>query len=180
MSDLATSVNDKKREEEQATGLFDAFEQTKHCPPILISHRRRLILSYDALCVKSNRPIRLVLCSDLLMITLSINKTVLNFGKSEQEFSHRFIRWLDLLDIDVADAGNTCIQITLHPTKHSFPRRSHSTPFNDIPQVAKDLSASLILIQFLGYDAVKNHSNFLLTIETVANSCLAQERKQQG
>jgi hypothetical protein len=175
MNDLAMAVNDKKRQEEQATGLFDAFEQTKHCPPILISHRRRLIATYDAQCPKSNRPLRLVLCSDLLMITLSINKTVLPFSKAETVFTHRFIRWLDLLDIDVDDTGSNTVKIALNPGKHSFPRKSNSTPFSDIPKTAQDLSSSSVLIQFTGYDCTKNHSAFLLTIGTVTKSCLDTE-----
>lgn len=186
MADLATSVNDKKRQEEEATGLFDTFEQTKHCPPTLISHRRRLILSSDAICPKSNRPIKLVICSDLLMISLSVSKTVLQFPhfaqNSAPEFTHRFIRWLDLLDIKVEDittGNNNSIRVIFNPSMHPNPQLSQSTPSHDITPTAKDLASSSILLQFGGYDATKSKNTFLKAIETVTKSCLGSSSDKQ-
>ncbi|KAJ3370545.1 Protein T2 [Kappamyces sp. JEL0680] len=176
MADLATTVNDKKRQEEEATGLFDAFEQTKHCPPTLISHRRRMILAVDALCPKTNRSIRLVLCSDLLMLSLTTNKTVLSQFSlgGQQEYNYRFLRWLDLLEIDVVDMHAIkphTIRITHNTAAISSDRKSNSTPSSEIASVAKDLGATSFVLLFTGYDAAKSRTTFLNAVQTVTKTC---------
>jgi hypothetical protein len=165
MAGLATIVNDKKRQEEESTGLFEAFEQTKHCPPTLISHRRRMIIALDAICPKTNRVVRLVLCSDLLMLSLVTNKPV---------YSYRFLRWLDLLEIEVIDMHSinpNTIRITHNTASISHDRKSFSTIAPDASAIAKELAATSFLLQFSGFDASKSRANFLSTIKTVAKSC---------
>ncbi|KAI8900518.1 Dbl homology domain-containing protein [Globomyces pollinis-pini] len=178
MASLATSVNDKKREEEEATGLFDAFQQTKHCPPVLISHRRRLILSSEVMCFKSNRPFKLFICSDLLMVALTVNKTVMPFSKTGPEFTHRFIRWIDLIETDILDLHSStpnCLRIILNSSRTPKKHRSFTTPTAEIPSIAKEMGASSFVVQFTGYDANKSRSNFIQTIETVCKACIAKD-----
>ncbi|KAI8998072.1 Dbl homology domain-containing protein [Gaertneriomyces semiglobifer] len=111
MSALASAVNEKKRKEEEATGLFEAFEQTKNCPPTLIKHTRKLILNVDAVETLLNgkqKQIHLFLCSDLLMVTSVSGGRVLPFGRDkEQQRGFKFIRWLDLMEISVEYLGDT-------------------------------------------------------------------------
>jgi hypothetical protein len=174
MANLATAVNDKKRQEEEATGLFDAYEQTKHCPPTLISHRRRLILTADVVCTKTNRPIRLTLCSDLLMVSLVLAKTVLSqLTGSQTEHGYRFLRWLDLLELDVADT-NAIKPNTIRFTHLGNPistRISNSTPDSEIPPVSKEIGSKSFSCQFVGFDASKSRDSFLKAIETVTKKC---------
>lgn len=74
MQSLAAMVNDVKREEEETTAMFAAFEMTKDCPPTLISAKRRLLLSVDVVEVLLyKRPLRLFWFSDLLMMATCIN-----------------------------------------------------------------------------------------------------------
>lgn len=47
MTALAKDVNDKKRQEEQQTGMFEAFESTKNCPPTFIKHSRKMVFKID-------------------------------------------------------------------------------------------------------------------------------------
>lgn len=103
MSQLASSVNEKKRKEEEATGLFEAFEQTKNCPPTLIRHTRKLI--HNVAVVDHHRiskALHLFLCSDLLMVTQPMSKSsVLAFGREKGEHMYKFVRWLDLAEIEI-------------------------------------------------------------------------------
>lgn len=189
MSFLATTVNDKKRKEEEATGLFEAFETTKHCPPTLISNRRRLILNSDATCPKSNRAIRLDLCSDLLMISLVNNKRLLSsgsrsisglqqFGQQTPDYEFRFLRWLDLLEIEIADMHAIkphTIRITLNSTSStsSLPssRRSNSTQPADIPAAAKDLGALSFSVSFATtFDPIKSRTTFLEAVDKITQT----------
>ena len=129
MNNLAASVNEKKRREEEATGLFDAFEQTKYCPPTLISHKRRLILSTDAFEHKTGKAVRLILCSDLLMIAIPVKGGVLPFKLGAQEYIYRFVRWLDLLEIDVielTDQGDCNFQNNTIINKSSSTQRCYT------------------------------------------------------
>lgn len=186
MADLATIVNDKKRKEEEATGLFEAFEQTKHCPPTLISHRRRLILTADATCPKSSRAIRLVLCSDLLMISLIVNKSMLSSlgtrsnGPAANEYNYRFLRWLDLLEIETVDMHaikpNT-IRITHNAAAAVPSRKSNSSIPSEIPAAAKDLGAASFSLVFSGYDPIKSRTMFMQSIEQVTKSCREELEK---
>jgi hypothetical protein len=180
MADLATVVNDKKRKEEEATGLFDAFEQTKHCPPTLISHRRRLILSADCICPKSNRAIRLILCSDLLMISLMNSRSMLSGltrtapGASGTEYNFRFLRWLDLLETETLDMHANkqhTIRITHNPSKASPSRRSNTTPLSEIATQAKELGLPSFMLVFTGYDPVKTRNTFMHAIEQITKNC---------
>ncbi|KAJ3272938.1 Protein T2 [Terramyces sp. JEL0728] len=173
---LANSVNDKKRKEEEATGLFEAFEQTKNCPPTLISHKRRLILNSDAVCAISKRNIRLTLCSDLLMIVLAEKKTVLNaFARSSgADYTFKFIRWLDVLETDIVDMHESLpntIRITLSAPPVGSNRPTNTTPPSDISQSAKELASSTFTVQFAGYDAAKSRTLFIKAMETVTKSC---------
>ncbi|KAJ3309704.1 Protein T2 [Boothiomyces sp. JEL0838] len=173
---LANSVNDKKRKEEEATGLFEAFEQTKNCPPPLISHKRRLILNSDAVCAVSKRNIRLTLCSDLLMIALAEKKTVLNaFARSSgADYTFKFIRWLDVLETDITDLHDTVpntIRITLSSPPVGSNRPTNTTPPSDISQSAKELASNSFTVQFTGYDASKSRMLFIKAMETVTRSC---------
>lgn len=106
MNELAAQVNEKKRKEEEATGLFEAFEQTKNCPPTLIKHTRKLILNVDVADHRTGKAMHLFLCSDLLMVTNPIGRGVLPFGRDKAEFLFKFVRWLDLLEIDVEDMSS--------------------------------------------------------------------------
>ncbi|KAJ3255859.1 Protein T2 [Boothiomyces macroporosus] len=173
---LANSVNDKKRKEEEATGLFEAFEQTKNCPPPLISHKRRLILNSDAVCAVSKRNIRLTLCSDLLMIALAEKKTVLNaFARSSgADYTFKFIRWLDVLETDITDLHDTVpntIRITLSSPPVGSNRPTNTTSPSDISQSAKELASNSFTVQFTGYDASKSRMLFIKAMETVTKSC---------
>ncbi|RKO99080.1 hypothetical protein CXG81DRAFT_20789 [Caulochytrium protostelioides] len=91
MTRLASEVNAMKRKEEEATGLFEAYEATKNCPPVLITHKRRLIMGLDCVVLEDKDPPggtgtlikpakiskkdthhHVFLCSDLLMLTTLI------------------------------------------------------------------------------------------------------------
>ncbi|KAI8930256.1 Dbl homology domain-containing protein [Entophlyctis helioformis] len=171
MNQLAAMVNEKKRREEEATGLFDAFESTKHCPPTLISHQRRLIMRVEATDKSSKRDIQLVLCSDLLMVTIPARSGV--FSRSGTDYAYRFVRWLDILELDVTDlatletgAVKDCLRITLNPAKRPPELPSQSTPAHDIsPSVPKELAAPVLVVQFSGQDAGKNRAGFFLAIQ---------------
>ncbi|KAI8853513.1 Dbl homology domain-containing protein [Chytridium lagenaria] len=107
MSSLATTVNDKMAEMIMLLSLFKAFDDTQHCPPTLLTSKRRCILSVDALD-RSNKNIHLFLCSDLLMV-VTVQKQV--FGKSKQMYS--FLRWLDLQEVTLEELPNDWIKITI-------------------------------------------------------------------
>jgi hypothetical protein len=103
MTNLAKGVNDKKRNEEERTGLFDAFEQTKNCPATLINSRRRMILATDVVEVKSSKSFHLFLCSDLLMITTNIKSTS-RFGIARGDDKlYKFVKHLELRDLVIEE-----------------------------------------------------------------------------
>ena len=109
MTNLAKIVNDKKRSEEERTGLFDAFESTRNCPATLINSRRRMIISVDAIESKSGKSFRLFLCSDLLMIATNIKQSgVLSgiIGKADSHL-HKFVKNVDLLDAVVEELAES-------------------------------------------------------------------------
>ncbi|XJO71908.1 hypothetical protein BDV3_001343 [Batrachochytrium dendrobatidis] len=171
MNNLAAMVNEKKRREEEATGLFDAFESTKHCPPQLISHKRRLIMRVEASERTSKRDVQLVLCSDSLMITVPARGGVLGF-RSANEHPYRFVRWHHILELDISDSSlddsptvtKDSIRITIDINKR---------PPNPDPQVVsthtseitpKELSINVLSLMFVGPDAAKNQLSFRLAI----------------
>ncbi|KAJ3013082.1 hypothetical protein HKX48_005927 [Thoreauomyces humboldtii] len=83
---LASSVNETKRKEEEATGLFEAFARTAKCPPSFITSARRLIRTLevsellevskpkDPARTHTTTTLRLHLCSDILMISKRVSK----------------------------------------------------------------------------------------------------------
>eukprot|EP00842_Homolaphlyctis_polyrhiza_P001602 jgi/Hompol1/2442/HPOL_002915-RA len=174
MNTLAAMVNEKKRKEEEATGLFDAYEATKHCPPILITHRRRLIMRVDAVEKSSKRDVHLVLCNDLLMLVVPTRSLVKAFTRSGAEQPFRFVRWLDLLDLEVSELSSDdhSIRITYDPSRCPPSRTSISTPTSEISQSApKELLANTFVFMFTGQDATKIRLNFRLAIMAELRAC---------
>ncbi|KAI8823069.1 rho guanine nucleotide exchange factor [Fimicolochytrium jonesii] len=164
MNELASSVNEKKRKEEEATGLFEAFEQTKNCPPTLIRHTRKLVHNVDVVYQhRTSKVIHLFLCSDLLMVTHPIAKTVLGFSRDKAEYSYKFIRWLDLLEIDAEYLGSQgeaykhTIKITYDANRRD-PKDSNTQP-------VEQASFSMV-VQFEGMEATKNRKDFLMALES--------------
>ncbi|KAI9099887.1 Dbl homology domain-containing protein [Phlyctochytrium arcticum] len=161
MSALAASVNEKKRKEEEATGLFEAFEQTKNCPPTLIKHTRKLVLNVDVVDQRTSKNMHLFLCSDLLMVTHPHQKGVLPFGREKAEHLYKFVRWLDLLEIDAEYLGpqgesyKDSVKVTYDPTKRK-PSDSNTQPIEP--------GAFSLVVRFEGMDAVKNRKDFLMAI----------------
>lgn len=106
MTNLAKVVNDKKRNEEERTGLFDAFEQTKNCPATLINSKRRMILSSDVIETKSSKSFHLFLCSDLLMITSNIKSSgmfgIISGGRSDDKL-FKFVKNLELRGLHIEE-----------------------------------------------------------------------------
>ena len=169
MNELAAIVNEKKRKEEEATGLFDAFEATKNCPPTLISHKRRLIMRVDAVEKPSRREIHLVLCSDLLMVAVPSKVGVLSFHlhRSAVEHPYRFVRWIDLQDMEIHDVSleeetKDCIRIAI---KEPTPT-SQTTPAYEITPSFKELSSNQLVVYFSGFDPAKMKADFALAIKT--------------
>jgi hypothetical protein len=100
---LADLVNEKKRQEEERTGLFQAFSSTKNCPANLVSAKRRWVVTIKAIEMKTKKEISLMIFSDLLMVTVPNPKSL--FGSTGDHYTHRFVRWMDLLEIDFDDIG---------------------------------------------------------------------------
>jgi len=110
MNSLAAEVNDKKRKEEESTGLFEAYEQTKNCPPTLINAKRRLVMQVDVICMKTGKSLHLFICSDLLMITQNTRGGwkfgafgVGVEGATTKTHAFKYIRWLDLRELKVEE-----------------------------------------------------------------------------
>lgn len=96
ISSLVSLINEKKRSEEGATGLFEAYESTRNCPPTLISSTRSLIHATEALDACCGKACKLYLCSDLLMIAYKCNKHVMALSKDKTIYSYKFDKWVDL------------------------------------------------------------------------------------
>ncbi|KNC99953.1 uncharacterized protein SPPG_05326 [Spizellomyces punctatus DAOM BR117] len=163
MNELAASVNEKKRKEEEATGLFEAFEQTKNCPPTLIKHTRKLVLNADVVDHRTAKVMHLFLCSDLLMVTHPIGKGVLPFGRDKAEHLYKFVRWLDLLEIEAeymggqGEAYRDVVKVTHDPSKRD-PSDSSTQPLEP--------GGFSMLVRFEGMDATKNRKDFLMAIQS--------------
>jgi hypothetical protein len=118
MSDLAATVNDKFATLQMQTKLFEAFEATLNCPPTLVTAKRRCIMDMDAID-RSGKHLHLYLCSDLIMVTSHIREKtgLLAFGAKEkdQPQQYKFLRWIDLLDVNVEETGSKCLLIVLMP-----------------------------------------------------------------
>lgn len=106
------------------------------------------------------------------MISLSLSKSVMShLTGNGTEHGYRFIRWLDLLEMDVADlnpAKVNTIRIT-HTALSSSNlitnlKRSNSSASADIPAIAKEIGSPMFLLQFVGYDANKSRTSFLKAI----------------
>ncbi|KAI8849910.1 Dbl homology domain-containing protein [Chytridium lagenaria] len=108
MNQLATTVNEKMSEMVKLISLFQAFDATLNCPPTLLNSNRRCIVNIDAFD-RANKPIRLYLCSDLLMVVTHQTKV---FAKAQQKY--KFLRWLDLLEMKVEELTNDIVKITLN------------------------------------------------------------------
>nr|KAJ3418320.1 Protein T2 [Polyrhizophydium stewartii] len=171
MNNLAAMVNEKKRKEEEATGLFDAFEATKNCPPQLISHKRRLIMRVDANERTSKRDVQLVLCSDSLMITMPTRTGVLGFARAVTEYPFKFVRWHHLMEIEINDppgddagSGRDVLRITIDINKRPPDPDPQvvSTQTSDV--TPKELGISQMQLVFIGPDAAKNRLSFRLAI----------------
>ncbi|KAJ3184547.1 Protein T2 [Geranomyces variabilis] len=178
MSELASSVNEKKRKEEEATGLFEAFEQTKNCPPTLIRHTRKLIHNVDVVDHhRVSKSMHLFLCSDLLMVTQPIVKGgVLAFGRDRAEHMYKFVRWLDLAEIEIEHMGKQgeAFKETLRITYDASSRDPNSSN----TQPVEPASFSMV-IKFDGHDAAKHRRDFLITAqsEIKRNKELRRQRK---
>ncbi|KAI8912177.1 Dbl homology domain-containing protein [Powellomyces hirtus] len=164
MSELASSVNEKKRKEEEATGLFEAFEQTKNCPPTLIRHTRKLIHNVDVVDHhRISKTMHLFLCSDLLMVTHPIAKGVLAFGRDKAEHLYKFVRWLDLVEIEAEHLGKQgeafkdSVRITYDASKRD--------PLDSFTQPVEPASFSMV-VKFEGHDATKHRKDFLMAVQS--------------
>jgi hypothetical protein len=171
MERMAATVNDKKREQEETTGLFEASYEIKNCPPILVTNVRRVIQAVTAFCGKSN--VKLYLCSDLLMIVIPNVKTF-DIISSKTDKPYKFIRWVDLLDITVENCDlektlpQNSLRVTINP---GFGRVLHD------PGIAKDAPSALIganlYFQFVGHDnnaGKKQRDEFLQNLDVVAKT----------
>lgn len=137
MNILAASVNEKKRQEEQQSGLFDAYELTRNCPPTLIKHSRKLIFTVDVVDQKTSKPFRLFLCSDLLMIASIHGRGVLQFGRNAGEPGYRFVRWLDLLEIRIDESED--IKSLSQPQNRSGPLAIISSVVGELSSTSNKL-----------------------------------------
>ncbi|KAJ3199610.1 hypothetical protein HDU67_002675 [Dinochytrium kinnereticum] len=108
MSNLATTVNNKMAEMVKLISMFQAFDVTLNCPPTLLNSNRRCLISIDAFD-RSNKPIHVFLCTDLVMVVTLQTKV---FGKSQHKY--KFLRWLDLLEMSVEELPNDIVRITLN------------------------------------------------------------------
>lgn len=164
MHNMASMVNDSKREEEETTAMFTAFEQTKYCPPILISAKRRLVYQVDVQETKSiQRGCHLFLFSDLLMITLlpkaSKTKLLMDFntdygsGGSSlvgglglgEAAVYKFFRWLDLWDIEILETNPSSKEISIqlvYPSRNNSSGSSSSSSSSLTGANAKSQSSS--------------------------------------
>ncbi|KAJ3079301.1 Protein T2 [Quaeritorhiza haematococci] len=179
MNELADEVNEKKRREEESTGLFEAFEKTKDCPATLINAKRRMILSSDAIDVRAGKPCHLFLCSDLLMVCGIVTRGLFNTKKEDRPF--KFVKWLDLLDITVEDLsvghGDTykdTIKITITPPSSSSSgiSRSESTTSSSTSISGSTLGATSTSSS-VGTPSSANNPNSSQTSSTTSGSSSA-------
>ncbi|KAJ3274669.1 Protein T2 [Borealophlyctis nickersoniae] len=187
MVDLATSVNEKKQKEEEATGLFEAFEQTKNCPPTLITHKRKLVMDVDVLDHKK-QPMHLFLCSDLLMVTQPIKQGVI-FREKAVEHTYKFVRWVDLAETDVeylGASGGECkedlilLALTCNMDKLTsrFPiwvpamkdviKITHdpSRRGPDSYTLPPDVPGGTLIFKFDGFEAARNRTQFVMAMQS--------------
>lgn len=184
MERMAAMVDDKKREQEEMTGLFEASYEIKNCPPILVSNKRRVIQTVTAACAKSNRLVKLYLCTDLLMIATQNGKTF-DIISSKADKPYKFVRWLDLLDITIESCDldktlpSNSLRVAINP---GFGRVLSDSG------IAKDSPSTLIgtnlYFYFIGHDdnaGKKNRDEFLQNVEIVAKDNLKNhEERIQG
>ena len=164
---LAQIVDDKKRKEEEITNLFETYQKTKNCSPAFISHRRRLITSFDVTCPLLKGSFKLSICSDLLMVSISIGSSgFLDFGKADLEFTHRFVRWIDLLEIEVEDnfQKKDAITLSLNTSKYMTSRPSLTTTPLEMVSFSKELGGNSLIFQFSN---TKAKVEFIKAIEAV-------------
>ena len=116
------------------------------------------------------------------MVSITMHKTVLpTFFANSTEYQYRFIRWIDLLELEIEDINSqkpNQIRLTHNPSAASKKRTSYSTPSNEIASVSKELGSSSFLLQFTGFDeskTAKNREMFLKAIETVTHSVRKEE-----
>lgn len=117
VKELADIVNQKKRDQEERSSLFDAYTETKNCPPNLVSSRRRYLM--DVSCVqvdikKQKRDVHLTLFSDLLMVSAPVKTMFKHSG-------FKFLAWIDLLEIRI-DVSNETVVIGIDRANASFTR----------------------------------------------------------
>lgn len=143
VKELADRVNEKKKEEEEKTGLFEVYRETKDCPARLVSAKRRWINSYAAVDVKNKNKLQVSVFSDLIMISI-VNKTVF-----KSDFKFKFSRWIDILELQITLA-NDLVLIEILPENASFSRPSNTWP-NDIrsllvamPRMAEFINCAML------------------------------------
>ena len=167
---LAKLVDDKKRKEEEITNLFETYQRTKNCSPAFISHRRRLITSFDVVCPLLKGSFRLSVCSDLLMVSISLSSSgFLDFVKAEGGFTHRFVRWLDLLEIEVEDnfQKKDAITLSLDSSKYITNRPSLTTPATEMLAYSKELGGESLVFQFTN---TKAKVEFMKAVDSVTKT----------
>jgi hypothetical protein len=156
---LADQINEKKRQEEERTGLFEVYRETKDCPARLVSAKRRWINSFTGFDVKSRQKVNLSVFSDLLMIAFS-NKSAI----FKTEFKYRFSRWIDLFELNLTGLVNDMVKIDVMPENASFSRAS-----NTFPSDVKSLTFQ--------FPSTKVYNDFIRCVTLERDKCLKDEEE---
>jgi hypothetical protein len=168
---LADHVNEKKRQEEERTGLYEAFSETKNCPTRLVSAKRRWLINIPCIEAKTKRDIQLMIFSDLIMLALPMQKSM--FAKTAEQFQYRFVRWMDLLEMEVIEEGDLCVKLALDATNASFTRLSNTVANKESQSIPKDLLQPSIALQF---PSLMSYNSFKTTLANESSKCKDEER----
>ncbi|KAI8908918.1 Dbl homology domain-containing protein [Gorgonomyces haynaldii] len=151
---LAEHVNDKKRQEEERTGLFQAYSQTKNCPARLVSAKRRWIVNVP--CTESRGKSLLVMVfSDLIMLAVPITKSIL-FGRGDDQYQYKFVH---LYKLEIK------IDLSLSPVPQSSKSSAHEN------SASKDLLGNSLILHFTGYEGQKNYNTLKSTLASEGKTC---------
>jgi hypothetical protein len=171
---IADHVNDMKRQEEERTGLFEAYRATENCPAQLVCASRRWIFNLPCFETRTKKDILLMLFSDLLMIAVPIPKSILGkFNGEQQKFKFRFVRMIDLLEleiIDSTDTSNLIIKVEYDAARSSFERETYTMTPSSVP---KEFQGCNFTFQF---QTLKDFTDFKNVFSNEIKMCLANDR----
>lgn len=160
ISALVSVINEKKRAEEGATGLFEAYELTRNCPPTFISSSRSLVYSCKVLDVVTNKICKLFLCTDSLVVAQKYNKYIIQLQKDKENYLYKFDKWIDLREILLSEVNRNS-DTTILRLKISNDNKSH-----DSVTYPKNIEYKDLLFQFSFDNGAKDRLELINLLET--------------